>query len=353
MSVVNGFTVNRYDRQERVRQIGPAGQHQLNQAHVLIVGAGALGSYCAELLTRAGVGRLDIFDPDTVSLTNLQRQTIFTEQDAQQDTFKVDALQKNLIKINHHVIVHGHPYELSESRLRTLDKFDLAIDCTDNFAARELLNQLALKYKFNYIFGSCAGVSGQVMAIDPQTGPCLACLFPNLQALKQTDCDLLGVNTALIPIVSGLQVSLAIKLLIAPDQMAFNQLITINNWTLKQDTFTILKNPQCPVCQRPVTEVAADFKNELHVLCGTNVYAIYLPETISVSVLKQYLTAQKIPQQANPLGVQFKWQALAMTFFKNHKLMIYDAPTKTVAQTAYQQLTQVLDQPQLKLETQS
>ncbi|MFD1671881.1 HesA/MoeB/ThiF family protein [Agrilactobacillus yilanensis] len=336
----------RYDRQMRVKQIGQNGQTNIRQARVLLIGAGALGSYCAELLARAGVGALEIFDPDIVSLTNLQRQTLFTEADAASDTFKVEAVQKALAAINSEVAVTVHPYELSESRFQDLPAFDLAIDCTDNFQVRDLLNQLALKYNFDFIFGSCAGVSGNVMAVDPKNGPCLHCLFPNIEALKKTDCDLLGVNTALIPLVSGLQVSLALKYLTAKKEVAFNQLITIDNWRMTQQKFTVLKNPNCKACSQPTTQITEDYQNTMKVLCGTNVYSIYLDASLNLTTMKQFLTAQKITFTANPLCVQFVWQDLNLTYFKNHKLFIYDAPDKTSALTIYDTLTQRLQQTQ-------
>ena len=84
--------MNRYDRQERVHQIGGIGQQTISHATIMIVGVGALGSYTAEQLVRAGVKRLVLIDPDTVDVTNLQRQSLFTEEDANQQRLKVEAL---------------------------------------------------------------------------------------------------------------------------------------------------------------------------------------------------------------------------------------------------------------------
>ncbi|MCH4171442.1 MAG: HesA/MoeB/ThiF family protein [Lactobacillus sp.] len=337
--------VNRYDRQMRVKQIGASGQRKINHAHILIIGAGALGSYCAELLARAGIGQLTIFDPDVVSLTNLQRQTLFTEADAAAGVFKVDAVKTSLAQINHTVTVTTYPYELSESRFQKVAPFDLAIDCTDNYGVRDLLNQLALKYKFDYIFGSCAGVSGNVMAISPTTHPCLHCLYPNLEALKQTDCDLLGVNTALIPLVSGLQVSLALKYLVNKELVDFDRLITIDNWQMSQQSFKVTKDPHCPACGQPLTHISADFDNQLKTLCGTNVYAIYLDNSLSLAEMTDRLDQHQIKNEANAISVQFPFEKLQLTYFKNHKLFIYDAPDKATANRGYEQL---LNQLQIK-----
>lgn len=337
-------SLQRYDRQMRVKQIGLSGQQRIRQARVLLIGAGALGTYCAELLARAGVGALEIFDPDIVNVTNLQRQTLFTEADAASETFKVDAVQKALAAINSEVSVHTYPYELSEARFKQLPNFDLAIDCTDNFQVRDLLNQLALKYHFQFIFGSCAGVSGNVMAVDPENGPCLHCLFPNIQDLKKTDCDLLGVNTALIPLVSGLQASLALKFLAKPADVAFNQLITIDNWQMTQQKFTVLKNPNCDACSQPTTDITEDYQNDLKILCGTNVYSIYLDLNLTLPMMKHFLTTQNVAFTANPLCIQFQWADLKLTYFKNHKLFIYEAADKTTALKCYQKLIKRLEQ---------
>ena len=163
----------------------------------------------AEQLVRAGVKRLVLIDPDTVDVTNLQRQSLFTEADANQQRLKVEAAKEHLHEINSACQITAIPAPITADLIDEY-QFTLCLDCLDNYQARDLLNKLAIIKNFDYLFASCAGTYGNVMAISPQNHPCLNCLFPNINELKQNDCDLIGVNTALIPIVAGLQVSLAL-----------------------------------------------------------------------------------------------------------------------------------------------
>ena len=128
--------------------IGAAGQEKISQATVLVAGCGALGSYVAEQLTRAGVAHLILVDPDQVSLTNLQRQALFDEDDVNQHRLKVMAAKNHLNQINHEVEITPLPAPLSIDLLNELD-FDLVIDCLDNYQARDLINQAAWVHQFS------------------------------------------------------------------------------------------------------------------------------------------------------------------------------------------------------------
>lgn len=160
--------MDRYDRQIRVHQIGPAGQKRIAQSHVVIIGLGATGSYAAEQLTRAGVGTLTLIDSDTVSLTNLQRQTLFDETDVDQEAFKVEAAAQKLGQINHSVTLNIFPKRFTPELLAQVPPFDLVLDCTDNFTTRDLLNRLACNQGFAFIMAACAGTAGSVMLFDPK-----------------------------------------------------------------------------------------------------------------------------------------------------------------------------------------
>ncbi|MFT8822657.1 HesA/MoeB/ThiF family protein [Liquorilactobacillus satsumensis] len=314
--------LNRYDRQTRVSVIGEAGQQAINKATILIAGVGALGSYAAEQLVRAGVKKLILVDPDIVTLTNLQRQALFTEIDVQQHRLKVVAAQSHLKEINHHVQIDVYPEPLDFTELVAW-KFDLALDCLDNFSARATLNEAALFKGFDYIFASCTGTFGNVMPLSPTKHPCLKCLFPNLTELEQTDCELLGVNSALVPLVSALQVSLALRYLIAPATVDFTKLITIDNWRLEQQHFNISKNLNCSVCQSPLKSTKkAEKPFQLHELCGSKTYLIKLEKDLTVKLLKN-LNQQKTKKQKYRFFVSFKWESYSCSVFKNGKVLLY------------------------------
>ncbi|MCH5461218.1 HesA/MoeB/ThiF family protein [Lactobacillus sp. LC28-10] len=334
--------MNRYDRQERVKVIGKAGQQKIAKVTILIAGVGALGSYTASQLVRAGVAHLILIDPDVVSMTNLQRQALFTEQDVADGVFKVDAAKKHLLAINHAVTIDVYPEPLNESHLTDL-KFDLVLDCLDNFRTRDFLNKMALKQHFDYIFASCAGTFGSVMPVSPSSHACLSCLYPNLEELKQTDCDLIGVNTALVPLVSGLQVSLAIHYLVDKVSVNFEQLSTIDNWQMTFQNFRVKKNANCPICQQNNWSIStAENSNQVTVLCGTKTYAVQMSSSPTLENLNGWLTQHGIAFRQFKSFSAFTWSGYSVSVFKTGKVLMYGVPNLKDATAIYQSLTQAL-----------
>ncbi|MFD0896910.1 HesA/MoeB/ThiF family protein [Loigolactobacillus binensis] len=332
--------MERYDRQMRVKQIGAAGQAKISASTILVVGCGALGTYAAEQLVRAGVGTLYLVDPDTVSVTNLQRQSLFTEADAANSRFKVDAAAAKLRRINHHVTIQVFPVELRPELLAQMKPLTLALDCSDNFSVRDMLNRLALNQQFPFIFAACAGVSGQLMLLDPSKGPCLNCVFPNITQLKERDCDILGVVTPLIPLVSGLQIALALHYLVSGTG-PFDQLTTVSCWPPSQHNFQVKKRPTCPVCQHTQVNISLNDKTLLRRLCGSQAWSVYLPQTRSIAAVTATLAAQKIAYQQTPSMVTFAWQGAPTTYFKTGKVQLYQLE-QAQAQLHYRALWQLL-----------
>ncbi|MBB1123376.1 HesA/MoeB/ThiF family protein [Limosilactobacillus albertensis] len=329
--------MNRYDRQERVRQIGHVGQQKISQSAIMIAGVGALGSYAAEQLVRAGIRKLILVDPDTVDITNLQRQSLFTEADAQQKRLKVEVAKEHLSKINSKCQVIAIPAPLSADLIEE-HQFNLCLDCLDNYQARDLLNKLAISNRFDYLFASCAGTYGNVMAISPTAHPCLNCLFPNLEELKQNDCDLIGVNTALIPVVAGLQVSLALHYLVDKTQVNFNELITIDNWSMQFTKFKISKNHQCPTCTPPYNFEFNEPEQELHMLCGENAFYTVKKEAVNFKAVQEILMRKRLLVSANQMFLHFKWYDRPVSLFKNGKIVMYNLPNLTIARQQLQSL---------------
>ena len=133
------------------------------------------------------------------------------------------------------------------------------------------------------------------MAISPQNHPCLNCLFPNINKLKQNDCDLIGVNTALIPIVAGLQVSLALHYLVDKTQVNFNELIAVDNWSMQFSKFAINKNYHCPTCAKPSSiSLEEESAPELHMLCGENAYYTIKEKPINLVDYRMKLATQLV-----------------------------------------------------------
>src|SRR5699024_4619196 len=141
--------------------IGDVVQQTVREKHVLIIGVGALGTQSAEMLTRAGIGTLTIVDRDYIEWSNLQRQYLFTEKDAEQRLPKAIAAKRILSEINRDVMIDARVMDVTPTEMDELSKnVDLILDATDNFDIRMMINDVSQKKKIPWIYGSCVGSYG-------------------------------------------------------------------------------------------------------------------------------------------------------------------------------------------------
>lgn len=204
---------DRYARQRQFTPIGEAGQQRILSSSVAIIGCGALGSVAAEILARAGVGRLRLIDRDIVQWSNLQRQSLFTESDADAAVAKSGAIERHLSAINSDITVESIVCDLVPSNFAaTVGTVDLVIDAVDNFLLRFLINDWSLKTGTPWVHGGCVGATGQVRLFDGTGRPCFRCLVPTPPppSAVQT-CDTAGVVGAATHAIAALQCVEAIK----------------------------------------------------------------------------------------------------------------------------------------------
>lgn len=328
--------MNRYDRQIRVQQIGELGQQKLKESRVMVIGCGALGTYAIEQLVRAGIGELILIDPDHVEESNLQRQTLFTEKDARDQRLKVEAAKEKLSAIQSTANIHIWAETFEQAQQHLLPEVDLILDCTDHFSVRQNINHYAIEQKIPFIFASCAGVSGQTMAISSEDGPCLACVFPEMEQLAEKSCDLLGVSTPIVPMIASLQVSLAMKVLIHPETVDWGRLYLVNQWDCQIDSFQILKAAHCPACSGNVKEASLPKTAEATVtkLCGENVYQL-ISHDYSLDQIETLCRNKGLAYHRGKLAIECQIDCYAMTFFKNGKVHCFDFPSKQAAQETF------------------
>ena len=220
----------RYSRQVLFKPIGPEGQREIEKKHVLIVGVGALGTHTSEMLARAGVRKLTIIDRDYVELSNLQRQHLFTEEDALKKWPKAEAAKARLNDINSEVEVEAVVGQADAVLLETLmDDVDLLMDGTDNFETRFLMNDLAQKYQVPYLFGSCVGSFGMAFTILPKVTPCLQCLIKRLPMQGQT-CDTAGIIAPTVQMVTAHQGAEALKILSGDMEAVRKTYVSFDLW---------------------------------------------------------------------------------------------------------------------------
>ena len=170
---------DRYSRQVLFKEIGAEGQKKLAAARATIVGCGATGSALALLLARAGVGMLRILDRDYVEPSNLQRQSLFDENDAKESVPKAIAAARQIARFNSEIVVEPFVADLIPANVDSLlSGCELILDGTDNFETRYLINDYAMKNSVAWIYAAAVGSYAVTMNIEPGETACLACIFP-------------------------------------------------------------------------------------------------------------------------------------------------------------------------------
>ncbi|MEP6570226.1 MAG: ThiF family adenylyltransferase [Acidobacteriota bacterium] len=265
---------DRYSRQILFSGIGKEGQRQLLQSRALIIGCGALGSAHAESLARAGVGRLRIVDRDFVETSNLQRQTMFTERDADERVPKAVAAANHIQEISGNIVVEPEIADVNRSNIeRLISDCDVVLDGTDNFATRYLINDACVKHEINWIYGAAVGSYGVTMTISPHQTPCLRCVFEEPPpAASAPTCDTAGVIMPIISVVAAVQVTEALKLLTGKTEDLHRSLMQFDVWRNEWRKINPGgPSPDCPTCGQGRYETleatAGDFAA---VLCGRN-----------------------------------------------------------------------------------
>lgn len=238
----------RYSRHLALPKFGHEGQARLKAASVLIVGVGGLGSISALYLTLAGVGSVGLIEDDHVSLSNLHRQILYTTDEIDQPKLAV-ATQK-LKQHNPEVDFLTFSERLTETNAHEIVQgFDVVVDGTDNLTTRHVINQACVRLDKPYVFGAVNLYDGQVSVFHASQGPCLACLFPQRPDQQQEKgIEQLAVLNTLPAVVSALQTTEVIKIIVGVGKPLVRTLLIYNALNAVMERITIEKNPLCPVC---------------------------------------------------------------------------------------------------------
>jgi molybdopterin-synthase adenylyltransferase len=271
---------DRYSRQARFSGIGPAGQLKIRKARLVLVGCGALGTVSSEMLTRAGVGHLKLIDRDFVEWSNLQRQSLFTEDDAAEGRPKATAALRALKAVNSDVHLEAVVCDLDTDNIGALcGGADLLLDGSDNFETRYLINDYAVQQGIPWIYGAAVGSYGLGLAILPGQTPCLRCIFPDLPPAGEADsCDTAGIIAPIIHMVAGFQVTAAFRILIGTPPPS--GLFQLDVWR-DQGRMVGLNGPSvdCPCCmRREFSFLHGDRHSRSVRLCGRNSVQVRPPQ---------------------------------------------------------------------------
>ncbi len=331
---------DRYSRQILFPEIGRAGQERLLNARVLIVGCGALGAAHAEMLGRAGVGRLRIVDRDFVEFTNLQRQTLFKESDAAERLPKAIAAKTRIGEINSETQVEAIITDVNYSNVESLiDGCDLVLDGTDNFQVRYLLNDACVKHGTTWVYGAAVSSYGTTMTIIPGETPCLRCIFDEMpDAGSSPTCDTAGVIMPIIATVSATQVAEALKILVGDFASLHRSLMQFDIWANDRQRIKLgPPNPDCKTCGKKIFEfLDAESPEFSAVLCGRNAVQIAPPKP---TVIDLHDLAARLSSLADVKQNEYLVRLFAngheMTVFADGRAIVKGTDDTSVARALY------------------
>jgi sulfur-carrier protein adenylyltransferase/sulfurtransferase len=257
--------VQRYSRHLIMPEVAMEGQQKLRHARVLVVGAGGLGSPVLSYLAAAGVGTLGIVDFDTVDLTNLQRQIIYTTADV--GRHKLEAAADRIRAMNPDVEVKVHETRLdSENALEILGGYDLVVDGTDNYPTRYLVNDACVMLGIPNVYGSIFRFDGQASVFCTKDGPCYRCVYPEPPPPGLVpSCAEGGVLGVLPGIIGTIQATEAVKLILGKGSSLAGRLLVLDAMKMRFREMKLHKDPSCPVCgERPAITHLIDYEQ----FCG-------------------------------------------------------------------------------------
>lgn len=245
MSAFSATEFLRYSRHIQLPNFGVNGQLALKNSHAVVIGCGGLGAPVAQYLVAAGVGHITLVDGDNVELSNLQRQIVFTENDIGQS--KAESTKQRLAQLNSDVAIDAVKSHLTtENCASLLEQADVVADCTDNFAARYLINDTCKQLNKPWVYASIFQYSGQLAVFTPD-GACFRCLFPE-PPVNTPDCNTAGVLGVLPGILGTLQAAEILKVLTNSNSVLLNHLLMVETTDMLFQTFNMRSDNACPAC---------------------------------------------------------------------------------------------------------
>lgn len=328
MSAASRPMDDRYSRQRLFAPIGNEGQERLAASHVALAGCGATGAASAGMLARAGVGRLTIIDRDFVEPSNLQRQMLFTEQDALESLPKAEAARRRLKEINAEVEVVSHVADLTPGNVRALlAGADIILDATDNFETRYLLNDFAIESGAPWIYAAAIGSYAATMNILP-TGEhrtaCMACVFPEPPGGTVETCDTAGILGSAVNVAASLQVIETIKLLTGHASAMRRSLVSMDLWSGERAEVSAgHPRADCVVCgMHHFRHLEGEGRPHI-TLCGRN--------SVQIHEHNRPVDFDTLAARLRPLG-EVRWNGMLLRFaYGDYRLSVF-ADGRTVVQ---------------------
>jgi molybdopterin/thiamine biosynthesis adenylyltransferase len=328
----------KYSRQILFAPIGEGGQRRLVSSNAVIVGCGAIGAAAANLLVRAGVGRIRIVDRDFVEPSNLQRQILFDESDARDALPKAVAAERKLCAINSQVRIEGIVADLVPNNIHELlDGFDVILDGTDNFETRLLVNDFAVSVSRPWIYAAAVASYGVTIAIRPGETPCLACFIEDQRAggLEDT-CDTIGVLGPIVNLIASLEVTEALKLLTGQEDALTNRLISCDVWSGHMQSLRIPRSAECRACSRRDFSYLHGDVQPYITMCGRDSVQIHeRSRALDLAALRARLEHVVSSVRHNDFLLRFAIPPHEMTVFADGRAILKGSQDPALARSLY------------------
>ncbi len=333
-------TNERYSRQILFSDIGAEGQAKLLASRVLIVGCGALGAAQTEMLARAGVGKIRVVDRDFVEFSNLQRQTLYKEEDARLRLPKAIACKNRIVEINSEIELEAFVEDVNRTNVeRLIEDCDLVLDGTDNFLVRYLVNEACVKNSVKWIYGAAVSSYGVTMTIIPRETPCLKCIFEEMpDAGSSQTCDTAGVIMPIISFIAATQVSEALKILTGNFAKLHRGLLQFDVW---QNDWRKIKlaapRADCSVCAlREFALLESSEADFVSTLCGRDAVQILPPKPTQIDLPQLAKRLAKLGDiKENEYLLRFQVDGNELTIFRDARAIIRGTDDVTVARSLY------------------
>ncbi len=330
-------TDSRYSRQSRFAPLGPEGQERIRAASVAIVGCGALGTVEAEILARAGIGRIRLIDRDFVEWSNLQRQFLFDESDAAEGLPKAVAASRHLARMNSEVMVDPVVADLTPANIEELlEGVHLILDGTDNFEVRFLMNDYAVNAGLPWIYAAAVGSYGLKLSIVPGRTACLRCVYPEPPAGSQPTCETEGVLGPVTAAIAALAIGDALKILGRGSESVVSRLTTVDVWSGEiRQTAAPERDPDCPCCvRREFIHLTGQRRSPIS-LCGRNAVQIHERfRPVDLAELARRL-APLAAVRSNDFAVRASLDPYELTVFPDGRAIIKGTTDPAIARSIY------------------
>lgn len=324
-----------YSRQLALPDIGYTGQIRLKNSKVCILGCGGLGVPAMLMLTAMGVGHIRIVDRDIISKSDLHRQYLYDAESIGQS--KVEVAAKKLRRLNPNITIEPLAEPIMNRNVSDIiGGVDVAVDALDSMDTRYLVNRACQQQKTPYIFAGAIESIANASTIIPGKTPCLECIFPGFTDSMLPKCSLVGVHTAVIGLISSVQVSETVAILTERTPKLAGRLLLVSLGDLSFEKVDISRQEACPVCgSKPKGTPHAIPERYFEEECardGRRTFVLTPKKNIEVDlnrVLRQLHKEGATVTSEGELGISFDYLgAFNLSLLKSGTLIAQVSPSK-------------------------